>query len=64
MYALANIVETINTTSRALQGKQLLLGAQKQHLKKQQQELMQFVGVSTGGVVPPDVPGVFQLGCF
>ena len=50
MYALANIVETINTTSRALQGKQLLLGAQEQHLKKRQQELMQFVGVSTGGV--------------
>ena len=29
VYALANIVETINITFRALQGKQLLLDAQK-----------------------------------
>ena len=36
VYALANIVDTINITFRALQGKQLLLDAQKQHLKKLQ----------------------------
>ena len=34
VYALANIVETINITSRALKGKQLLLNVQKQHLEK------------------------------
>ena len=59
MYALANIVETINITFRALQGKQLLLDAQKQHLKKLQQELMQIVGIGTGGVELQDIPGVF-----
>ena len=64
VYALANIVETINITFRALQGKQLLLDAQKQHLKKLQQELMQIVGIGTGGVELQDIPGVFQLGCF
>jgi hypothetical protein len=64
VYALANIVETIYITFRALQGKQLLLDAQKQHLKKLQQELMQIVGISNGGVELQDIPGVFQLGCF
>ena len=64
VFALANIVDTINITFRALQGKQLLLDAQKQHLKKLQQELMQIVGIGTGGVELQDIPGVFQLGCF
>ena len=64
MYALANIVETINITFRALQGKQLLLDAQKQHLKKLQQVLMQIVSISTGVVELQEIPGVFQLGCF
>ena len=59
MYALANIVETINITFRALQGEQLLLDSQKQHLKKLQQELMQIVGISTGGIELQDIPGVF-----
>ena len=59
VYALANIVETINITFRALQGKQLLLDSQKQHLKKLQQELMQIVGIGTGGVELQDIPGVF-----
>ena len=64
MYALANIVETINITFRALQGEQLLLDSQKQHLKKLQQELMQIVGISTGGIELQNIPGVFQLECF
>ena len=59
VYALANIVETINITFRALQGKQLLLDAQKQHLKKLQQELMQIVSISTGGVELQEIPGAF-----
>ena len=59
VYALANIVETINITFRALQGEQLLLDSQKQHLKKLQQELMQIVGISTGGIELQDIPGVF-----
>jgi hypothetical protein len=49
---------------QALQGKQLILDAQKKHLKKLQQELMQIVAISTGGVELQDIPGVFQLGCF
>jgi thiamine monophosphate synthase len=64
LYALANIVETINNTFRALQGKQLLLDVQKQHLKKLQQELMQIGGIGTGGVKLQNIPGVSQLGCF
>ena len=42
LFALANIVDTINITFRALQGKQWLQDAQKQHLKKLQQELIQI----------------------
>jgi hypothetical protein len=64
VFALAHIVDTINITFRALQGKQLLLDAQKQLLKKLQQELIQIVDISTGGVELQDIPGVFQLGCF
>ena len=64
LFALANIVDTINITFRALQGKQWLQDAQKQHLKKLQQELIQIVSISTGGVELQDIPGVFQLGCF
>jgi hypothetical protein len=64
VYVLASIVETINITFRALQGKQLLLDAQKQQLKKLQQELMQIVGISTGCVELQNIPGVFQLGRF
>ena len=50
VYTLTNIVETINITFRALQGKQLLLVAEKQHLKKLQQEMMQIVSISTSGI--------------
>ena len=64
MYVQANIVETINITFRHSREIQLPLDAQKQHLKKLQQELMQIVGISTGGVEFKDIPGVFQLGCF
>ena len=64
VYALAYIVETMNITFRALQEKQLLLDAEKQHLKKLQQELMQIVDISTGGVELQNTLGVFQLGCF
>ena len=59
MYALAYIVETMNITFRALQEKQLLLDAEKQHLKKLQQELMQIVSISTGGIELQEIPGVF-----
>ena len=54
----------MNITFRALQEKQLLLDAEKQHLKKLQQELMQIVSISTGGVELQNFPCVFQLGCF
>ena len=64
MYVQANIVETINITFRHSREKQLPLDAQKQHLKKLQQELMQIVGISSGGVELQDIPGVFQLRCF
>ena len=43
-------METIDITFRALRGEQLLLDVQKQHLKRLQQQLMQIVGISTGGV--------------
>jgi hypothetical protein len=62
--AWTNIVETVNITFRALQGKQLLLDAQKQHIKKLQQELMHIVSISTGGVEFQNISGAFQLGCF
>ena len=42
----------------------MLLDAQKQHLKKLQQQLMRIVGISTGGEELQDIPRIFQLGCF
>jgi hypothetical protein len=64
VYTLANIVEIINITFKALQGKQLLLDAQKEHLRKLQQELTWIAGISTCGVDLQNIPGVFQLECF
>jgi hypothetical protein len=64
VYALANVIKTVNITFRALQGKQLLLDQQRVHLEKLQEELMQIGNVTSGGVMLQEIPGVFQVGSF
>ena len=64
VYALANVIKTVNITFKALQGKQVLLDQQKEHLEKLREELMQIGRVTSSGMMIEEIPGVFHVGSF
>lgn len=64
VYALANVIKTVNITFKALQGKQLLLDQQKEHLEKLREELMRIGRVTSSGMMIEEIPGVFHVGSF
>ena len=64
MYSLENVIDTINITFEALQGKQLLLDEQKAHLEKLRNNLMRMGGVISAGIMIGETPDVFQVGSF
>ena len=64
MYALANVIKTVNITFQALQGKQLLLDQQRDLLEELRRELMRTGRATFSGMMVEEIPGIFQVRSF